>query len=135
MRVNLPVTADEYRLGPDQSIVSKTDLQGNITYVNQAFIEASQFTEKEVLGAPQNIVRHPDMPAAAFADLWRTLKSGLPWTGVIKNRRKHGGYYWVLANVTPIKEAGRAVGYMSVRTRPSDAQIAQAERAYRAIHG
>jgi len=134
MRVNLPVTAEEYRLTPDQSIVSKTDLQGNITYVNPSFIETSQFSEEELLGQPQNIVRHPDMPPAAFADLWRTLQDGLPWTGVIKNRRKHGGYYWVLANVAPIKEDGRAVGYMSVRTRPSDAQIAQAEQLYRAIN-
>jgi len=134
MRVNLPITADEYRLTPEESIVSKTNLYGKITYVNQSFIDVSQFTEEELLGQPQNILRHPDMPQAAFADLWRTLKSGLPWTGLIKNRRKQGGYYWVLANVTPIKEAGRTVGYMSVRTRPSDAQIAQAEQAYRAIN-
>ena len=129
MRINTPVTNVEYQLTADQYIVSTTDLKGKITYVNPTFVEVSEFsTEEELIGKAQNIVRHPDMPAAAFADLWRTLKAGIPWTGVIKNRRKSGGFYWVLANVTPIKEEGRAVGYMSVRTKPTRAQVERGRR-------
>ena len=133
MRLNTPVTNAEYQLTADQHIVSTTDLDGNITYVNPAFVEASEFSEEELLGQPQNIVRHPDMPVEAFADLWDTLKTGIPWTGVIKNRRKSGGFYWVLANVTPVKEGGRTVGYMSVRTKPSAQQIEAASQAYRLL--
>ena len=117
----------------DQAIVSKTDLQGNITYVNPYFIEISGFTEQELMGAPQNIVRHPDMPAEAFADLWASVKSGTPWTGLVKNRCKNGAYYWVRANVTPIKENGNIIGYMSVRTKPEAGQVETADRAYQAI--
>ncbi len=131
MRVNLPVTANGVELSDDKSIVSKTDLKGLITYVNPYFVEISGFTEDELIGAPQNIVRHPDMPPEAFADMWRVLKSGLPWTGLVKNRCKNGDFYWVLANVTPIIERGQIVGYMSVRSRPSRDQVATAETAYR----
>jgi aerotaxis receptor len=85
------------------------------------------------MGAPQNIVRHPDMPVEAFADLWATIKAGEPWTGVVKNRCKNGDYYWVLANVTPVIEQGRPVGYMSVRSKPTREQVRQADAAYRDI--
>ncbi|MBK4737128.1 methyl-accepting chemotaxis protein [Noviherbaspirillum pedocola] len=131
MRLNLPVTQQEYVLREDQSIVSKTDTRGCITYVNAHFIEVSGFPEAELIGAPQNIVRHPDMPPAAFADMWRVLKSDRPWTGMVKNRRKNGDHYWVLANVTPVRENGVTVGYLSVRTRPERAAIEAAESAYR----
>jgi aerotaxis receptor len=131
MRRNLPVTQQEYVLHADQSIVSKTDTRGRITYVNAHFIEVSGFGEDELLGAPHNIVRHPDMPPAAFEDLWRVLKSGRPWTGMVKNRRKNGDFYWVLANVTPVRENGVTVGYLSVRTRPERADVEAAEAAYR----
>ena len=130
MRTNLPVTAVEYPLEDGKSIVSKTDLQGNITYVNPYFIEVSGFSEAELLGAPQNIVRHPDMPREAFADMWATLKSGLPWNGLVKNRCKNGNFYWVSANVTPVRENGQMVGYMSVRTRPSREQVQAADALY-----
>jgi len=106
----LPVTGIEYRMQAGQSIVSKTDTKGRITYVNPAFIEVSGFTEDELLGKAHNIVRHPDMPPEAFADLWRTLQAGEPWTGLVKNRRKNGDFYWVVANVVPVKEAGRVTG-------------------------
>lgn len=131
MRINMPVTNHEHQLRDTESIVSKTDLSGNISYVNPYFVEVSGFTEQELIGAPQNIVRHPDMPAEAFADLWKTLKSGRPWTGMVKNRCKNGDYYWVLANVTPIRDGGQPVGYMSVRTTPSRQQVAAAEEIYR----
>ena len=90
MRTNLPVTDNSVELSNDKSIVSKTDLKGLITYVNHYFMEVSGFTEDELIGAPQNIVRHPDMPVEAFGDMWRVLKSGLPWTGLVKNRCKNG---------------------------------------------
>jgi len=130
VRTNLPVTGIEYPLRDDQSIVSKTDTKGRITYVNPAFIEVSGFTEAELTGKAHNIVRHPDMPPAAFADMWQTLQAGEPWTGLVKNRRKNGDFYWVTANVVPIKENGATVGYMSVRTRPARADVERAEALY-----
>ncbi|WP_371766408.1 methyl-accepting chemotaxis protein [Massilia sp.] len=133
MRTNLPVTGIEYPLQDGQSIVSKTDTKGRITYVNPAFIEVSGFTEEELIGKAHNIVRHPDMPPAAFADLWQTLQAGEPWTGLVKNRRKNGDYYWVVANVVPIKEEGTTVGYMSVRTRPARDEVERAEAAYKRL--
>jgi PAS domain S-box-containing protein len=119
MRVNLPVTANNVELSDEKSIVSKTDLKGRIQYVNPYFLEISGFTEEELIGSPHNIVRHPDMPSEAFEDMWRVLKSGLPWTGMVKNRCKNGDYYWVVANVTPVVERGQVTGYMSVRSRPA----------------
>jgi aerotaxis receptor len=133
MRTNLPVTAIERLVREGESIVSKTDLQGNITYANPCFIDISGYSEEELLGAPQNILRHPDMPAAAFADMWATLQSGMPWTGLVKNRCKDGNFYWVRANVTPVRERGRAVGYMSVRTRAEPEAVAAAEQVYRVL--
>ena len=131
MRTNLPITHISYDLSEERSIVSKTDLKGRITYVNAYFVEVSGFTEDELLGAPQNIVRHPDMPAEAFADMWRVLKSGLPWTGMVKNRCKNGDFYWVLANVTPVIEGSKIMGYMSVRSKPSRELIRQTDAAYK----
>ena len=119
MRTNLPVTSNEIVLRDDTMIVSKTDLKGRITYVNRDFLDISGFTEKELIGEPHNIVRHPDMPAEAFEDLWDTLKAGRPWTGYVKNRCKNGDYYWVLANATPIWDHGQVTGYLSVRRKAS----------------
>lgn len=131
MRTNLPVTNVEYELGENIIIVSKTDLKGQITYVNPCFIEVSGYTEQEMIGQPHNMIRHPDMPEEAFLDLWQTLKEGLPWTGLVKNRRKNGDHYWVQANVTPLVEGGHCVGYLSVRTKASRQKIEEAERIYR----
>ena len=133
MRSNLPVTGTEVQLDDERAIVSKTDLSGNITYVNPYFCEVSGFAEHELLGQPQNIVRHPDMPRAAFADLWATLRSGTPWTGMVKNRCKNGDFYWVQANVTPIRVRGKVTGYMSVRVRPSAEQVRAASEGYRML--
>jgi len=130
MRTNLPVTQQEWVLADGMTIVSKTDLKGRITYVNDDFVQASGFTAAELIGQPHNLVRHPDMPEAAFADLWATLKQGKPWTGLVKNRRKNGDHYWVLANATPIVEGGTVSGYMSVRSKPSREQIDAATGAY-----
>ena len=115
---------------PNQTIVSKTTPKGVITYVNRDFVEISGFTEQELIGQAHNIVRHPDMPQAAFEDLWRTVQQGKPWRGIVKNRCKNGDYYWVEANVTPIWENGRVVEYMSVRSKPTTEQIRQAEALY-----
>ncbi|MGH8806881.1 MAG: PAS domain-containing protein, partial [Noviherbaspirillum sp.] len=130
MRTNLPVSSADYPLLDGLSIVSKTDLKGKITYINPYFIEVSGFTEEELIGSPHNLVRHPDMPPEAFSDLWATLKAGVPWTGMVKNRRKNGDYYWVQANVTPMREGERIVGYMSVRTKPTREQAAAATALY-----
>ncbi|HUX29424.1 MAG TPA: methyl-accepting chemotaxis protein [Thiobacillus sp.] len=133
MRSNMPVTNVEYVLKDTEVVVSKTDLRGKITYANQDFVNISGFSEDELIGQPHNIVRHPDMPVEAFADLWRTLKSGKAWTGLVKNRCKNGDYYWVEANAAPIIENGQVAGYASIRTKPSRAQVQSADSAYRAI--
>jgi len=133
MRLNLPVTDTEINLSDTETIVSTTDLQGNITYANPYFIAVSGYSAQELMGAPQNILRHPDMPAEAFADFWSTIRSGRSWSGMVKNRCKNGDYYWVVANVTPVVEDGVAVGYMSVRTKPSRQQVAQAAALYARI--
>ncbi len=131
MRINQPVTDNEFKLTDSHLIVSKTDLKGRITYVNQDFLDISGFTEKELIGEPHNLVRHPDMPVEAFEDLWKTLKEGRPWTGYVKNRCKSGDYYWVLANATPIWENGQVTGYMSVRRKATQDMIDAHERVYR----
>ena len=133
MRSNLPVTNVEYILKDTETIVSKTDLRGNITYANQDFVNISGFSEEELIGAPQNIVRHPDMPVEAFADFWHTIKRGKAWTGLVKNRCKNGDHYWVEANAAPIIKNQQVVGYTSIRTKPSREQVQAAENAYRAI--
>jgi aerotaxis receptor len=123
----------EYILQDDETVVSKTDLYGNITYVNRDFVKVSGFSAEELIGAPQNIVRHPDMPTQAFADLWHTIKCGKAWTGLVKNRCKNGNYYWVEANVAPVFENGAIIGYSSIRTKPARDLVAAAEYAYGAI--
>lgn len=130
MRVNLPVTSEEYVLPDGEVIVTRTDLKGRITYANDAFLRSAGFTREELLGKAHNIVRHPDMPPAAFADLWVTIQAGQPWSALVKNRRKDGGFYWVRANVTPIVENGTPVGYVSMRTKPDRAEIEAASELY-----
>lgn len=122
--------AVERMLADDDIIVSKTDLSGNITYVNDAFIRISGFSKEELIGSPQNIVRHPDMPREAFRDFWETIKAGKPWSGMVKNRCKNGDYYWVLAHVSPIFKGDTVVGYTSVRVQPTRQQIQGAVQAY-----
>ncbi|MFP5410829.1 MAG: methyl-accepting chemotaxis protein [Gammaproteobacteria bacterium] len=133
MRTNLPVTNVEYILKDGEAPTSKTDVHGNITFVNQDFLNVSGYSEEELLGQPQNIVRHPDMPPEAFADFWRTIKAGKAWTGLVKNRCKNGDHYWVVANAAPITENGKIVGFTSVRGKPTREQVQAAEAAYRAI--
>jgi len=130
MRHNSPIVDREFHFPEAQTLVSITDLQGRIVYCNPAFIEVSGYTRDELLGQPHNLIRHPDMPEEAFRDMWETIGSGRPWSGAVKNRRKDGSYYWVMANVTPILEGGSCTGYMSVRIHPSRKTVDEAEALY-----
>ena len=132
MKNNQPTTQREVPFPPNCYLVSKTDLKGAITHANDAFVEISGFTRAELIGSNHNMVRHPDMPMAAFADLWQTVKSGLPWRGAVKNRCKNGDYYWVEAFVVPLKKNGEITGYMSVRTPLAADKKLAAEAQYRA---
>ena len=133
MHDNLPISDIEYAITDEALIVSNTDLKGKLTYFNDQFVQASGFTERELIGQPHNIVRHPDMPPEAFQNLWDTLKAGKPWAGAVKNRRKNGEFYWVLASTTPIYEGGQVTGYMSIRTRLPADQRKEAEQVYASL--
>jgi len=133
MKTNLPVTNIETLLPEGEFIYSSTNLKGVIVEANEAFARVSNYTQDEMVGQSHNIVRHPDMPPQAFADLWEDLKVGRPWRGLVKNRRKDGGFYWVVANVSPVRENGQVVGYQSVRSRPSRDEVAAAESAYKRV--
>jgi len=133
MRNNQPVTRIQRQLQEGAYIVSMTDLRGVITFINDEFLRISGFEQNELIGQSHNLVRHPDMPPEAFADLWHTVQSGRAWQGIVKNRCKNGDFYWVDASVTPIEEQGKVVGYVSIRSRPSLGQIEHAERMYARI--
>ncbi len=133
MKKNVFTTGKEYVLRDDETVVSKTDLKGNITYVNSDFIKISGFSAEELIGSPQSIVRHPDMPREAFKDFWTTIRAGKAWTGLVKNRCKNGDHYWVEANAAPLIEGGRIVGYTSVRVKPTREQVMKAEALYQQI--
>ena len=130
MRKNLPVTQKAFDFPADQTLISVTDLKGRITYCNPNFAEVSGYERQELMGQPHNLVRHPDMPEEPFRDMWQTIESGQPWTGLVKNRRKNGDHYWVRANATPVRSGDRTVGYLSVRTRPTAEEIDTADRLY-----
>jgi aerotaxis receptor len=130
MRLNLPVTQSGYTFPADQTLISITDLKGRMTYCNTNFAGVSGYSVGELMGQPHNLVRHPDMPEEAFRDLWDTIQSGRPWSALVKNRRKNGDYYWVRANATPMRDGERITGYLSVRTRASDQEIAASEALY-----
>ncbi|PKO85272.1 MAG: hypothetical protein CVU18_21000 [Betaproteobacteria bacterium HGW-Betaproteobacteria-12] len=137
MKNNQPVSQREVAFPANTYLVSRTDLKGVITYANDAFVAISGFSRDELIGNNHNLVRHPDMPEAAFRDLWATVQSGLPWRGLVKNRCKNGDYYWVEAFVVPLKKHGQTTGYMSVRTPAARDKRAAAENAYAAAgqHG
>lgn len=134
MRKNLPVTDKERTFPEEQKLISSTDLKGKIVHCNDAFVEVSGYSHEELIGQPHNLVRHPDMPVEAFESMWKELKAGLPWMGLVKNRCKNGDYYWVSAYVTPVIADGVVVGYESVRTAPSRDQVARAEVVYRGLN-
>ncbi|MHA6963879.1 methyl-accepting chemotaxis protein [Zobellella denitrificans] len=130
MKINQPVSGRNIELPEGVNILSTTTPDSHITYINQSFVEISGYSREELLGQPHNIIRHPDMPEAAFAHLWQTLKAGRSWMGLVKNRCKNGDHYWVNAYVTPIQKNGQTVEYQSVRTRPEPEQVRAAERLY-----
>jgi len=130
MSSNQPVSNSEYSLRDGITITSHTDAKGIITDCNEDFVEASGYTREELIGKPHNILRHPDMPAAAFADLWATVKRGRAWVGIVKNRRKDGSYYWVRATATPLPDGS---GYTSVRSKPKREDVKAAEALYARI--
>lgn len=134
MKINMPVTNNEVILKKGTILVSRTDLMGRITYVNDAFVETSGFTRDELMGAEHNIVRHPDMPAEAYEELWITLKQLRPWQGLVKNRCKNGDHYWVEANAMPLFKDGKVYEYLSVRHPPKRDLIPAADLLYKKIN-
>jgi len=128
------VTQNEYLLDDDTTLMSTTDLQSYMTHTNDTFVQVSGYTLNELLGQPHNMVRHPDMPKAAFADMWYTLQQGEPWSGIVKNRRKNGDHYWVRANAVPVVRNGKTTGYMSIRNRATPEEIAAVEPLYKALN-
>jgi len=134
MKINNPVTSNEQSMRDGSILVSTTDLKGIITSVSDDFVEISGFTRAELIGKNHNVVRHPEMPSAAFEDLWNANKANKPWIGLVKNRCKNGDFYWVEANVAPVIKNGQVVEYLSVRRKPTSQQIAEAESLYRDIN-
>lgn len=134
MRHSFHTTNVEYILADNDTLMSTTDLQSYITYTNDSFINASGFSTEELIHHPHNVVRHPDMPKQVFADMWQTLKRGEPWTGLVKNRRKNGDYYWVRANAVPIVRNNQTCGFMSIRTKAYPDEIARADTLYKKMN-
>ena len=130
MRINQPITDVELTFSEEDILTSTTDLRGFITSASPAFVKISGFTEQELLGQPHNLVRHPDMPEEAFEWMWRTIKSGCTWRGLVKNRCKNGDFYWVEANVSPIYTDGQVVGYRSIRYKPNRSEVTDAAALY-----
>lgn len=124
---------DEYTLDPEDILISATDTKGRITFANNVFYDVAQYEPGELVGRPHNAIRHPDMPRTAFADLWAEIQAGRLWQGYVVNRSRHGRRYWVKATVFPCYEYRRIVGYISIRTKPSQESIEQAIEAYRRL--
>lgn len=127
-------TGRERTLGEEDFIVSKTDLQGRITYGNRTFIAMSGYAERELLGSPHSILRHPDMPRTVFRLLWEGIQDRREVCAYVKNLAKDGSFYWVFATVTPsFDQAGQVIGYYSVRRRPRPQAVQAVEGLYRAM--
>ena len=124
------VTDVETRFPTGELIVSQTDRDGVITTCNEAFVIMSGFSKEELIGAPHSILRHPDMPRAAYADLWSTVQQGKRWSGYVKNLRADCGYYWVYATVIPKVRGNEIVGHTSVRREPSRDKVSEMEKLY-----
>ena len=133
MKHSQSATPSQLALPEDATLMSMTDLQGRITYVNESFIRYSGYSREELLGQPLSILRHPEMPPEVFADMWATVRQGEVWSGVLKNRCKNGDFYWARANMTPMYRNGQLVGYMSVRNKTAPGFIEAVERVYPAF--
>ena len=126
--------AEEVKLSADTMIVSETDAKGIILYANTDFCKIAGYSKEELIGKPHNYVRHPDMPKAAFEDLWKTIQSGNIWNGIVKNKTKDGGYYWVNATAYPSKNSNGVLRYVSVRVKPTDKEIENAINLYKTLN-
>lgn len=134
MKKNLPITDVEVPFPDGEEIISTTNLKGVITSFNETFQAISGFEYDELINKNHNVIRHPEIPPAAFDDLWKTVKINQHWMGIIKNRVKNGNHYWVDAYVSPIVENGEVVGYESVRSKPSRERVARADKLYQKIN-
>jgi len=129
-----PEAIDEEYLFEGRAIISETDTKGIITFANRKFCEIAGYTPAELKGQPHNIIRHPDMPKAAFAQMWESLKSGSPWHGLVKNLRKDGLYYWVDTEVSPVKDnEGNITGYIAARKPASRKNIEEVIGVYKTM--
>ena len=126
--MNKEVVLDDFAF-----LVSETDEKGNIIFANDDFCRIAEYTVDELIGKPHNIVRHKDMPKAAFEELWKTVKSGKPWKGFVKNATKSGDYYWVFATVFPFTSCDGSKGYISCRRIASRNEIEKYENIYKNI--
>lgn len=126
--------SQEVKLSKDIMIVSEADSRGYIIYANSDFCQIAGYTKEELIGKPHNLVRHQDMPKAAFKDLWETIKSGNVWNGIVKNRTKNGGYYWVNATVYASKSSKGELRYISIRIKPTDEEINRAISLYKTLN-
>lgn len=133
-RRNQQVIDEEVLFDDQEQLVSITDTRGIITYANKSFCEVAGYSEQELIGKNHNIVRHPDMPKAAFKDLWTQIQAGKHWQGIVKNRCKDGRYYWVDAYVTPLYENGKVVAYQSVRVKPDQQLKDRAQQLYTSLN-
>jgi len=122
-----------YELADDEVLISRSDLQGRITYVNQTFVEVSGYSLEEIMGEAHSLFRHPTMPTGVFQNLWATIEAGKSWQGLIKNRRKSGEAYWIHTTIAPLLDGERVVGYTSIRRKASAKAVARAERVYTAM--
>lgn len=126
-----PIPVDEEFLYEGRVIISQTDLNGIITFANRKFCEISAYKVEELIGQPHNMIRHPDMPQAAFAKMWETIKGGQVWNGLVKNLRKDGLYYWVDTEISPILDSDEnVIGYIAARKPASRKNIQENEKLY-----
>ncbi len=123
----------EYVLKSDDFLVSQTDAKGNILFANDDFCKIAGYSIEELVGKPHNIVRHSDMPKAAFKNLWDTVKKDKIWSGYVKNSTKDGGFYWVFATVYPMHGAKGELTYLSCRRKPSQQEINDAQALYKTL--
>ncbi|MDD2896122.1 MAG: PAS domain-containing protein [Aliarcobacter sp.] len=129
MAVGQETVLDDYAF-----LVSETDGKGNILFANEDFCKIAEYTIDELIGKPHNMVRHKDMPKAAFKSLWDTVKQGQIWTGYVKNATRTGGYYWVYATVYPFESCDGSKGYMSCRRKASVEEINAAIQLYKTMN-
>jgi len=130
--IKRPKAIDEEVLFDGRSLISETDLKGMITFVNRKFVEMTGYSKDEAVGQAHNILRHPDMPKAAFEGMWKIIKEGKTWEGYVKNLRKDGKYYWVVVNIVPKKdENGDVIGYIASRKMPDPAHLKLVKQQYK----